>query len=180
MADHDDKTADLDEAAAGQNGTESLSMDEVLKNTQADLTEAQQDLLRCQADLDNFRKRASRELADERRYATIPLLRDLLQVRDNIERAIEAAKKSEGGGGLLEGFQMVFQQFNNVLQQHNCVEIEAQNASFDPNLHQAISSQPATDVEPGTVTNVVQPGFRVYDRVVRPAMVIVATPPEES
>ncbi len=137
-------------------------------------------LLRAQADLDNYRKRVQRELALERQYAALPVLRDLLPVVDNVHRAIEAAEKSAEAGGLLEGFKMVAQQLETVLAQHDCKPIPAEGETFDPNLHEAISQLPSAEYEQGAVMQVTQTGYQLHDRVVRPSQVVVSSgPPAE-
>lgn len=143
-----------------------------------ELDEARDRALRLQAEWENFRKRARRELDDERRYADLRLLTDLLPVLDNIQRAIDAAAKNHEGGSLLEGFKLVRQQLDTVLGQHNCTQIEAQGKPFDPNLHEAVSQMPAPGQTPGTVLHVVREGFLLHDRVIRPAQVIIVAPPE--
>jgi molecular chaperone GrpE len=142
----------------------------------AQLHEAKDRALRLQAEWDNYRKRARRELDDERRYADLRLLGDLLPVLDNIGRAIDAAAKSTEGGGLLEGFKLVKQQLDNVLVKHNCTRIDALHKPFDPHLHEAILQQPTTEFPPHTVLMVTQEGYQLHDRVIRPAQVIVAAP----
>lgn len=141
------------------------------------LDEAKERALRLQAEWENFRKRSRRELDEERRYADLRLLGDLLPVLDNMQRATEAATKSADGGGLLEGFQLVKQQLENVLAQHHCQRIEALNHPFDPHLHEALMQQPTADAAPNTVIAVAREGFKLHDRVIRPAQVIVATAP---
>ncbi len=141
----------------------------------AELERAQDRALRMQAELENFRRRARRELEDERRYASLPLIRDLLPVMDNLQRAIEAAQKSDGSSGLLEGVQLMSQQLESVLAAHDCRRIEALHQPFDPNLHDAILQQPSAEYPPGTVILVTQVGYQLHDRVVRPAQVIVAS-----
>ncbi len=143
----------------------------------ADLDDAGNRVLRAQAELENFRKRVRRESEDELRYATMPLLRDLLPVVDNIQRAIAAAEQAHGGGSLLEGVKLVAQSLEAGLAKHNCKRIEAQGRPFDPAVHEAISQQPSADVPPGTVLFVAQEGYTLGDRVVRPAQVIVSTSP---
>lgn len=156
-------------------------LSEELEKLRQELAEAKDDHLRCVAELDNYRKRARRELDDERRYAFIPLLRDLLPVLDNLDRAIQAAEKSQESGGLLAGVKLVFQQFETVLERHHCRRIEALHAPFDPNLHQAILQQPSGEHPENTVLMVTQAGFQLHDRVVRPSQVIVSTiPPDEA
>ena len=102
-------------------------------------------------------------------------LSDLLPVLDNIQRAVDAADKTHDAASLLEGIKMVLQQFDGVLQRHHCVRIEALHPPFNPHLHEAISQQPSDEFPPNTVLLVVQPGFQLFDRVVRPSQVIVST-----
>ena len=130
--------------------------------------------MRSQAELDNYRKRAAREIEDHRRYANLPLIRDLLPALDNIERTIAAAETTHDVGSLLEGVKLVAKQFEDVLSRYHCVRIPALQQPFDPNLHHAISQQATDDVPPGTVVLVSEPGFQLYDRVVRPSQVIVS------
>jgi molecular chaperone GrpE len=143
----------------------------------AELAAANDRLLRLQAEMQNLRNRTSREIADERRYAALPVVRELLPVIDNIERAIEAAEKAGEAENLLEGFRLVRQQLLTLLDHHHCERIEAQGQPFDPHLHQAILHQPSADVPPNTVTMVTQQGYKLHDRVVRPAQVIVSSGP---
>lgn len=142
------------------------------------LQQANDRVLRLQAELDNVRKRTSRELVEQQRYAALPLIRDLLPVLDNIRRAIDAAEKAHDASGLLDGFKLVRQQLETVLQQHHCTEIDALHEPFDPHRHEAISQQPDADHPPGTILHVAQAGYQLHDRVVRPSQVVVSTAPE--
>ena len=136
--------------------------------------------MRVQAELENFRKRVRRKREDERRYACLPLLRDLLAVGDNLSRAIEAAEQHENAAGLLEGVKLVAAQLAGVLQRHHCEPIRAEGERFDPHLHEAIAQYPSDEHEPGHVSLVTQVGYQLHDRVIRPAQVIVAAPRPES
>lgn len=136
-------------------------------------------VLRLQAEMENLRNRTAREIAESRRYAAIPLVRDLLPVVDNIERAIEAAQQSEEPTTLLEGFQLVHQQILNVLQQHHCQPIKALGEPFDPQFHDAILQQPNEEIPANHIATVTQVGYLLHDRVVRPAQVIISTGPAE-
>ncbi len=155
------------------------AIDEQLEELHVELEEANDRTLRIQAELENYRKRAARELQDERRYAAMPLLRDLLPVWDNINRAIESAERNHDVAALLEGVKMVAQQLENALQQHDCRRIESLHKPFDPNLHEAISQQPSQEYPSGTVVLETQTGFQVHDRVVRPSQVIVSMESEQ-
>lgn len=143
----------------------------------AELNAARDQALRAHAELENYRKRAQRELQDERRYANVPLVRELLPVLDNVERAIEAAEKSSDASSLLEGFKLVAQQLEGVLARFDCQPIAAQNEPFDPHHHEAVLQAPSDTLPASHVLQVVQRGFQIHDRVVRPAQVIVSTGP---
>lgn len=144
-----------------------------------ELRQAQERILRLTAEMENVRRRNRKELEDQLRYANLPLLRDLLPVLDNVTRALEAAEKTHDSKTLAEGVQLVGQQLRSVLTQHNCQEIAALNEHFDPHKHEAVMQQPSQDQPPGTVVMVVQPGYQLHDRVIRPSQVIVAAPPPD-
>ena len=167
----------LRRAAASEATENPPIVEDEAERVRRDLDEARDRVLRAQAELDNYRKRARRELEEERRYATLPLLGELLPVLDNVGRAIQAAAKNSEAGSLIEGVKMVAQQLEGVLGRHNCVRIEALHKPFDPHLHQAIMQQPSADHPAGTVLHVAQEGYQVHDRVLRPAQVIVSTAP---
>jgi molecular chaperone GrpE len=143
----------------------------------AELSEANDRALRLQAEMQNLRNRTSREIADERRYAALPVLRDLLPVLDNIDRAIDAAAKAGESENLLAGFRLVKQQLETILTRHQCEPIKAEGQPFDPHFHEAILHQPSPNVPADRVVMVTQPGYKLHDRVVRPAQVIVSSGP---
>lgn len=151
-----------------------LSADEKIAELEAELAAAKDRTLRCAAELENFKKRIARETAEERRYASMPLLRDILPVLDNMGRAIDTVEQGHDPSHLLEGVKMVNEQLKSVLAKYDCVEIDALNQPFDPNFHDAILQQPSDQVAPHTVLMVTQPGYRLHDRVVRPSSVIVS------
>lgn len=159
-----------DDALAASDGTadESTSAEEQIQ-------ELRDKWLRAQAELDNFRKRARKELEDERRYRDLPMLKDLLPVVDNLQRAMEAAEKNTESENLLHGVKIVADQLHGVFKLHDCHPIQALGEPFDPNLHEAIQQQPTDEYPPGTVVYVTQIGYRLHDRVVRPSQVIVST-----
>lgn len=148
----------------------------------ASLADAEQRVLRAQAELENFRKRMRREMEEERRYANLPLLSSLLPVLDNLERAIQSAETAHQSGPLLEGVKMVIAQLVAVLEKHDCQRISAEGQPFDPNQHQAIAQIPSDQHPAGHVIQVAVGGFKLHDRVIRPAQVLVsaAAPQVES
>lgn len=152
--------------------------EEELARIQSELEQTRERVLRLQAELENVHKRNAREAATRQQYASLPVIRDLLPVLDNIERAIEASNQAGEGTSLLDGVKLVHQQLISVLQRHDCTAIDALHTPFDPHLHEAISQQPSDEVPAGTVVAVAQVGYRMHDRVVRPSQVIVSTAPD--
>lgn len=138
------------------------------------LRDAQDRLLRAQAELENFRKRSRREYEEAQRYREIDLLRDLLPVLDNVLRAVDAADKTTDVESLRAGFRMTAQQIEKLLGSHGCQTIETDGTAFDPTVHDAILQQEVPGVAAGTVVGTASRGYRLHDRVVRPAQVIVA------
>jgi molecular chaperone GrpE len=127
------------------------------------------------SDYENARRRSARDAEVARKYAAEPLARDLLGSLDNLDRALEAAKKAGDNGPLAAGVAATAAQLLAVLQRHGVTRIECgPGTPFDPNLHEAVSQQPSPDVEPGQVVQVLQNGFLIHDRVLRPASVVVA------
>ena len=175
--------ASFDAAAADHNAADDLeradqSESDSMADLKSQLHESQQRALRIQADLENFRKRSRRELDEGLKYAATPLIRDLLPVLDNLQRAIAAESEAAGSGaGLVQGVQMVADQLTMTLAQHHCKVIEAEGQPFDPMLHEALLQQPSDEHPSGTVIQVAQTGYQLHDRVIRPAHVIVSQGP---
>jgi molecular chaperone GrpE len=134
---------------------------------------------RTKADFENYQKRAARDLAVERRYALTPLAQDILPALDNLDRAMDAAKQAGETGPLVQGVALVQTQFLDILRRHGITRIDALGQPFDPNLHQAVMQQPTKDYPPSTVVLVLQHGYVIHDRVLRPASVAVSTAPPE-
>jgi molecular chaperone GrpE len=133
---------------------------------------------RTRADFENYQKRMKRDLAEERRYAQGPLASDLLAVLDNLERAIAAGEQAGEKGPLVQGVAMVHTQLLDTLRRHGVTPIEAQGQPFDPNRHQAVTQHPSKEHPPMTVVQVLEQGYLIHDRVLRPARVVVSTAPE--
>jgi molecular chaperone GrpE len=162
-------------AAAGGAGT--------LDSLRSDLEAAAQErdeyldlLQRSRAEFANYQKRNQRELADERRYAHAPIVRDLLPALDNLQRALEAARRQDGNSPLIAGLTGVQSQLSDVLRRFGIVMLNPAGEPFDPNLHEAVSQEPSKEAAPGTVIRVLEPGYRLHDRILRPARVVVAKP----
>ena len=145
-----------------------------------ELAEAKDRLLRTLADMDNMRKRTEREVADARVYGISAFARDILSVADNMHRAMAAlddelrAKADESLKALLDGVELTERALINVLEKHGVAKIEPLNQKFDPNRHQAMFEVEDAGVPSGTVVQVMQAGYTIGERVLRPALVAVS------
>ena len=136
-------------------------------------------LLRSLADMENLRRRTDREVADARTYGVSSLARDIAGVADNMRRALAAVDKStaaiEGPAkALVEGVELIERELLKVLEKHGVKKFDPQGVKFDPNLHQAIFEVPDANVASGSIAQVIQPGYMIGERVLRPAMVGVS------
>lgn len=143
------------------------------------LEEAEKKALLYQADLDNFRRRKNRESAEQLKYANLPIIQDLLGVLDNFERALQTARSGGGGDSLQQGVEMVLLQLRSVLEGAGCKPIESVGAPFDPNIHESLEMR-ASPLPANTIIEESQPGYRLHDRVIRPAKVVISSGPGNS
>lgn len=136
--------------------------------------------LRAAAEMENLRRRTARDVVDARTYAVANFARDMLQVADNLQRALDAIPaeaKASGDVGfkaLIEGVEITARSMLTTLERHGVKKLAPEGERFDPNFHQAMFEVPNPDVATGTVVQVVQPGYSIGDRVLRPAMVGVS------
>lgn len=131
--------------------------------------------LRAVADVENGRKRAKRDLEDARAEVRAKVLKEILPVVDNLERAVEHAGGAPESQAIVDGVKLVLRQVQQAFERLDVAAIDAQGQAFDPNLHEAIS-QAESDEPPGTVVQVLQRGYKNGERLLRPAMVVVAKP----
>ena len=153
-----------------------------LKDRAAKADENWERLLRTTADFDNFKKRAAREKQDAIRYANEGLLDKLVSVLDNFDAALSAVQNEAGSGAtqsLQTGVAMIFQQLKKVLTEAGLEEVNAANQKFDPNLHEAVSQQESAKVPEGQVLQQLRKGYKLRDRLLRPATVVVAKKPTQ-
>ncbi len=129
---------------------------------------------RTRAEFENFQKRNRTDRELERKYAYTSLVRDLLPVLDNLDRALTASQQAGESGSLAKGVAMVQTQFLDLLKRNGITRIDAQDKPFDPNEHEAVMQKPSADHEPNSVLQVLESGFMIHDRVLRPAKVIVS------
>ena len=130
---------------------------------------------RAAAELDNFRKRTARDLQETVKYANAGLLESLLPVLDNFDYGMAAAKAESEGSNLYVGLSMVLRQVQDFLKDNGVEEIPAVGLTFDPNVHEAVSQQPSNTVAEGTVISQTRRGYKLRDRLLRPASVIVSS-----
>jgi molecular chaperone GrpE len=137
-------------------------------------------LLRALADMENLRKRTEREVADARQYGVTSFARDVLQVSDNMHRALDSLGEEMAESGdanvrsLVEGIELTERELAKVLEKHGVKKFSPQGERFDPNFHQAMYEIADGSADPGTVAQVIQAGFMIGERVLRPALVAVA------
>lgn len=166
----------LDAESDGGDGSE--SEDDAPSQLAQALDEARDQLLRTRAEFDNYRKRVARDSEKVRKMAAESLLKDLLPVADNFERALQHSEA--GQGTLLEGIKMVHKQFVDVLARHGVEPIAATGQPFDPNVHDALSRMPSDEHVEDTVALEYEKGYRLGDVVLRPAKVVVSSGPSEA
>lgn len=127
------------------------------------------------ADFENYQKRSSRDREADRKYSVSSLARDFLPVFDNLERAIESARQAGDDSPLVQGVSATLNQWLQIFSRHGITPIDALHQPFDPNQHEAVAQEPSLDYPAGTVVRVLQQGFMIHDRVLRPASVIVSS-----
>jgi molecular chaperone GrpE len=147
----------------------------MLEDARSKADEHWNNLVRAKAEIDNLRKRHERDLENAHKYALERFVAELLAVRDSMELGLSAAQEQGADvEKLLEGTELTLKLFSDVMERFDVVQIDPQGEPFDPDLHQAMSMQPRDDVAPNTVVTVVQKGYTLNGRLVRPAMVIVS------
>jgi molecular chaperone GrpE len=172
MSDTDDRDQTTSEPAAAAPGS-------TVEELQRQLDEKQDRLLRALAEMDNMRRRLQRDREDYIRYATETLIRDLIPVLDNFDRALAAARASQEGAKVLEGVDLIQRELLRVLEQHGVSRFSAVGQPFDPARHEATDRVVSPDHAPGTVVAEVVPGYLLHGRLLRPARVAVAVAPDE-
>lgn len=144
------------------------------------LEKSKQDYLYLAADFENFRKNSIKERSDLVKYGNERLLRELLEIVDNFERALESKSSGEESGeGMKSGVEMIFKELMSLLHRFGVKEVECKGVAFDPNLHEALSSEPTEEVPAGHITQVFKKAYKFNDRLLRPAQVVVAIEPKK-
>nr|WP_270172546.1 nucleotide exchange factor GrpE [Paenibacillus sp. SYP-B4298] len=163
-----------EQTTASQDSSSTEEDDVRLNELHKQVEDAQQRALRAQADFDNYRRRTIKEKEELAQYASMKLITELLPVIDNFERALSAAQTAEDKDSFIKGVDMIFRQFNQVLQQEGLAQMETVGQPFNPDFHQAIMQVESDEHEEGIVVEEVQRGYMLKDKVLRPAMVKVS------
>ncbi|MFO1007684.1 MAG: nucleotide exchange factor GrpE [Planctomycetaceae bacterium] len=153
---------------------ENVSLADQLAAAQAERDENYQKYVRALADMDTYRRRVMKEREDDRRFAPLSLVKDLLPNLDNLRRAIDAAKTASSIEDLSKGVDMVLKQVDETLAKHGASPITSVGQPFDPNLHEAVAQAPSADHPPMTVLQEFERGYVLHDRVIRPSKVLVS------
>lgn len=173
------------EATAASATPESIAPEPVADNgfterittLENDVTRFKDLALRTQADFDNYRKRAAREKDDAVKFANASFLERLIPVLDNFELGLAAARTDSNASAILAGMEMVLKQMQDFLADHGVQAIDAVGQVFDPHFHEALASEPSEHVEEGKVLRQIRKGYRLRDRLIRAANVVVSTGP---
>jgi molecular chaperone GrpE len=167
--------ADENQNANGSDA--SFDVSEEIKKLQEQAEKYKNDYLYLRADFDNFKKQSIKERSDLIKYGAERFIRDLLGILDNFERALQTNVTSENFSTYKQGVEITATELKNLLQKHGIQEVPSQGLPFDPNLHEALSSEQTDQVAPGHITKVFQKAYKLHDKLVRPAQVVVAQKP---
>ncbi len=192
MSNHDFENAEAenqpdnaDELNADQAVDDSMEVDAELTGMEQAVNSAEQELiqhrdamLRMQAEMDNLRKRLIRDQERSRKFALEGVMKDLLQVRDSLERALEIPAENATVESLREGEELTLKLLSKVMSDHGLELIDPLGEAFNPEWHEAVAMLPSAEAAENAVLNVMQKGFRLHDRLIRPAMVVVAKKPD--
>ncbi len=155
------------------------SVDDPVASLQGDLDRFRDLALRTQADFENYKKRAAREREDAVKYANSSLLERLISIVDNFELGLSAAREEGKRSPIFAGMSMVLKQLTDFLVDNGLQPIDAEGKKFDPNLHEAIGHEPSDEVPEGNVIRQTRRGYKLKDRLLRPAAVVVSSGPEK-
>lgn len=158
-------------------GEELQQAEDALSAAEQEVARHRDAMLRMQAEMDNTRKRLVRDAEKSRRFALERIMKDLLQVLDTMERGLQTGKESATVESLLEGQELTLKMLTKVLNDHSLELVDPAGEPFNPEFHEAVTMLPSPDHEEGTVMEVLQKGYKLHDRLVRPAMVVVSSKP---
>jgi len=180
MTEDEAKTEESGESGEGMLESGELNVDR-MSELERELEEVRQHILYAQAETQNVRRRLEQEKVNAAQYAATGFARDMLSVKDNLERALAAIpgelREDERMKGLVAGIEATGRELDNAFQRHGISRIEALGQKLDPHFHQAMIEVPDDEAEPGTIVQEMQSGYTIKDRLLRPALVGVAKKP---
>ena len=168
---------DTTDDAADADQADEMTLEQMVERLEADLAEAKEAALRAQADAINVQRRAEAEVDKARKFALERFVGEMLPVVDNLERALIAAGESDTAKPIIEGVELTLKSFVDALAKNGVESIDPMGEPFDPQTAQAMTMVENPDVEPNTVTAVMQKGYSLNGRLIRPAMVMVSKAP---
>ena len=183
MAKKEEKQKQKDANQKTNNSQRDVSVEELKKELaqkEQELNEMKEKVLRLAAELENFKRRIQKEKEDHMRYALETFARELLPFLDNLERAISAAKETKDIDKLLEGLDLTLSGYFKTLEKFGLKPFVALGERFDPNIHEALGVEENGEVDENTVVKELLKGYKLHDRVLRPAMVVVSKKPNNS
>jgi len=179
MNEEDSKIEETEEGSPAPG--EEAPQDDPLATLEGELAEVRQQVLYAQAETQNVRRRLEQEKVNAANYAATAFAREVLSVKDNLERALAAVPEDLRGDermkGLIAGIEATGREIDNVFQRHGIARVEALGQKLDPHVHQAMIEVPSDEAEPGTIVQEMQAGYTIKDRLLRPALVGVAKKP---
>jgi molecular chaperone GrpE len=175
----DDAREPIDNSAAPDNGGARGDTETRIQDLERQLAEQKDRMMRAVAEADNVRRRTQRDAEDRVRYANESLVRELLPILDNFDRAVASARSAGGAESVLAGVELIQRELLRVLERAGVSRYSAIGQPFDPTRHEAIARVVSMDAAPNTVVSETAPGYMLHGRVVRPAMVAVAAAPDE-
>ena len=171
----------IEENEEGASAPEEAPQDDPFATLESELAEVRQQVLYAQAETQNVRRRLEQEKVNAANYAATAFARDVLSVKDNLERALAAVPEDLRGDermkGLIAGIEATGREIDNVFQRHGIARVAAMGEKLDPHFHQAMIEVPSDQAEPGTIVQEMQAGYTIKDRLLRPALVGVAKKP---
>lgn len=175
----DSSEHDTGEESTPEEVTQKVQLSDLEENTDnvdllGELEKTKNDFMYLRADFDNFKKSAIKERSQLVKYGNERLLVDLVDVLDNFEHALNMEITPENIESFQEGVAMIQKELFNSLEKYGLTKLESKGKAFDPTVHEALSSEPSEEVEPGHITQVFKEAYKLHDRVIRPAQVVVA------
>ncbi len=180
MADEQDRGREENSERENESNSESTSLENEVTDPIEELARLKNEYLYLRAEFDNFRKQSIRERSELLKYGAERFARELLEVVDNFDRALEGELHSDNLESFKKGIDLTAQDLRKLLERFGVQEVPTQGEAFDPNLHEALSSEETSEYPPGHVSRTFKKAYKIHDKLLRPAQVVVAAEPKSS